>query len=91
MMQVGLEFGPLLGRFLVDFEPKLGAKLGPSWHQNLKNRTPENHQKNDQKKVTRGSRGESVSWPLRILQTQVPQGPRDPGVGGFLGASRSPS
>ena len=29
MMQVGLEFGPLLGRFLVDF----GAKLEPSWSQ----------------------------------------------------------
>ena len=37
MMQVGLEFGPLLGRFLVDFGSKLGAKLGASWHQNPNN------------------------------------------------------
>ena len=36
MMQVGLEFGPLLGRFLVDFGAKLGGKLEPSWHQNPK-------------------------------------------------------
>ena len=34
MMQVGLEFGALLGRIWVDFEPNLGAKLEPSWHQN---------------------------------------------------------
>ena len=32
-MQFGLRFGALLDRFLVDF----GAKLGPSWHQNLEN------------------------------------------------------
>ena len=37
MMQVGLEFGPLLGRFLVDFGSKLGGKLRPSWHQNPEN------------------------------------------------------
>ena len=36
-MQVGLEFGPLLGRFLVDFGSKLGGKLRPSWHQNPNN------------------------------------------------------
>ena len=36
VMQVGLEFGPLLGWFFVDFGPKLGAKLEPSWHQNPK-------------------------------------------------------
>ena len=34
MMQVGLEFGALLGRFWVDFWPNLGARLGTSWHQN---------------------------------------------------------
>ena len=37
MMQVGLEFGALLGQIWVDFVPNLGAKLGPSWHQNRKN------------------------------------------------------
>ena len=36
-MQVGMDFGWLLDRFLIDFGPKLGAKLGPSWHQNLQN------------------------------------------------------
>ena len=33
-MDVGLGFGCLLGRFLVDFGTKLGGKLGSSWHQN---------------------------------------------------------
>ena len=33
-MDVGLGFGCLLGRFLVDFGTKLGGKLEPSWHQN---------------------------------------------------------
>ena len=36
-MRFGMDFGWLLDRFLVDFGPKLGAKLGPSWHQNLQN------------------------------------------------------
>ena len=36
IMQVGLEFGPLLGRFLVDIGVKLGGKLDPSWQQNPK-------------------------------------------------------
>ena len=40
MMQVGLAFGTLLGRFWVDFGSKLGGKLGPSWHQNAKNEGP---------------------------------------------------
>ena len=35
-MQVEMDFGWLLDRFLVDFEPKLGAKLGSSWHRNLR-------------------------------------------------------
>ena len=47
MMQVNLEFGPLLGRFWVDF----GAKLGPSWSQVgtkiRKMRVPRRCQKND--------------------------------------------
>ena len=34
-MDVGLGFGWLLDRFLVDFGTKLGGKLEPSWHQNL--------------------------------------------------------
>ena len=35
-MQVDMDFGWLLERFLVDFGAKLEAKLGSSWHQNPK-------------------------------------------------------
>ena len=35
-MQVKIDFGWLLDRFLVDFDAQVGGKLGPSWHQNLK-------------------------------------------------------
>ena len=35
-MKVGMDFGWLLDRFLVDFGPKLGVKLWPSLHKNLK-------------------------------------------------------
>ena len=34
MMQVGMGFGTLLERILVDFGSNLGGKLGPSWLQN---------------------------------------------------------
>ena len=40
MMQVGLGFGALLGRFLVDFEANLVGKLEPSWEQNRENEGP---------------------------------------------------
>ena len=40
MMQVGLDFAALFGRFWVDLGAKLGGKLEPSWYQNLKNRGP---------------------------------------------------
>ena len=33
-MRFGMDFGGLLERFWSDFGPKLGGKLGPSWHQN---------------------------------------------------------
>ena len=33
-MRFGMDFGGLLEWFWNDFGPKLGAKLGPSWHQN---------------------------------------------------------
>ena len=49
-MQVEMDFGWLLDRFLVDFEPKLGAKLGPSWHQNLRKWGTKTMSKNHQKK-----------------------------------------
>ena len=38
MMQVGLGFGPLLERFLMNFDAKLGGNLDPTWHQNEENR-----------------------------------------------------
>ena len=31
-MEVGMDFGWLLDRLLVDFGTKLGGKLGSSWH-----------------------------------------------------------
>ena len=39
-IQVKMNFEGLLDRSWVDFGPKLGGKLGPSWHQNLKNGGP---------------------------------------------------
>ena len=44
-MDVGMDFGWLLDRFLVDFETILGGKLGSSWHQNLKNGGPKTRSK----------------------------------------------
>ena len=55
-MDVGLDFGGLLGRFLVDFGSKLGAKLRSSWHQNRKNEGPKTMSKNHQKNGDAGSR-----------------------------------
>ena len=43
MMRFWIDLGWLLDRFLVDFGPKLAAKLGPSWHQNSKNEGFEGH------------------------------------------------
>ena len=73
MMQVGMEFGTLLGWIWVDFGSKLGAKLEPSWHQNPKNRTPKKHQKNDKKVEPQRSGRKAVLWPLKILQSRVPR------------------
>ena len=35
-MDVGMDVGRLLDRFLVDLGTILGGKLAPSWHQNQK-------------------------------------------------------
>ena len=35
-MDVGMDVGRLLDRFLIDFGTILGGKLAPSWHQNPK-------------------------------------------------------
>ena len=59
-MQVGMDFGWLLDRFLMDFEPKLGVKLGPSWHQNRRKwgtkTMSKNHQKSGDAVVSSGQR-----------------------------------
>ena len=59
MMQVGLAFGPLLGRFLVDFGSKLGGKLEPSWHQNPKNWGTKTMSKNHPKNAGLGTTQET--------------------------------
>ena len=67
-MQVGLEFGSLLGRFSVDFGSKLGGKLMPSWYQNRKNEGPKTMSKNHQKNGDATSRNTPIVWSLKILQ-----------------------
>ena len=85
MMQVGLVFEPLLARIWVDFGAKLGGKLDPSCHQNLKNWAPKTMSKKSSKKdgaVWKRKNKKFVSWPLRnpsgISKTTIPgsQGPR---------------
>ena len=49
MMQVGLEFGALLGRFLVDLEAKLGGKLVPKSVQEVSKTMFKNNKKKLQK------------------------------------------
>ena len=46
VMQVGLAFGTLLERILVDFVAKLGGKLEPSWNPNRENWGPKKISKN---------------------------------------------
>ena len=48
-MQVGMDFGSLLDRFLVDFGPKLGVELGSSWCQNRRKWGTKTMSKNNQK------------------------------------------
>ena len=74
-MHVGMDFGWLLGRFLVDFGAKLGGKLEPSWHQNPKNGIPGRCQKHDRK--MRGAVAATPcepagSWPLKTNPTRAP-------------------
>ena len=45
-MRSGMDLGGLLERFGVDFSSKLGGKLGPSWHKNLKNEGTKTMSKN---------------------------------------------
>ena len=72
MMQVSLKFGALLRRCWVDFGAKLGGKLDPSWHQNLRKRGPKTMSKktskNDAQKsmrVAAPGRGTDCCGPLK--------------------------
>ena len=66
-MEVGMDFGWLLDRFLMDFGPKLGVKLGSSWHQNRRKwgtkTMSKNHQKSGAAVVRRWSASESGPGP----------------------------
>ena len=47
MMEVGMDVGRLLDRFLMDFGTILGGKLAPSWHQNQKKEDTKTMSKNE--------------------------------------------
>ena len=53
----GWVVGGSWGRFLTDLGPKLGAKLGPSWHQNRKKGVPKRCQKIIKNLEPQGSAG----------------------------------
>ena len=46
-MDVGMDVGRLLDRFLIDFGTILGGKLAPSWHQNPKKEGTKTMSKNE--------------------------------------------
>ena len=73
-MQVGLGFGALLERFLVDFGAKLGGKLEPNWGQNRENWGPQRMSKNHQK----NGAAVNAEWggvpALNRTQIQLPKG-----------------
>ena len=64
-MQIGIDFGRLLDRFLVDLGPKLEVELGPSWHQNRRKwgtkTMSKNHQKSGDAMVRSGTQ-----WYARV-------------------------
>ena len=53
-----MDFGSLLDRFLVDFVPKLGVELGPSWCQ----KSQEIGYQNDVKKSSKIWRRKGTQW-----------------------------
>ena len=65
MMRFWIDFGWLLDRFLVDFGPKLGLKLGPSWHQNSKN---EGSKMMSKKAMQKPAAGRSATGGFRPLK-----------------------
>ena len=56
-MDVGMDVGRLLDRFLVDFGTILGGKLAPSWHQNPKKEGTKTMSKNEWLKTHASVRG----------------------------------
>ena len=46
-MEVGMDVGRLLDRFLIDFGTVLGGKLAPSWHPNPKKEGTKTMSKNE--------------------------------------------
>ena len=48
-MEVGMDVGRLLDRFLIDVGTLLGGKLAPSWHQNPRKLHTKAMSKNHQK------------------------------------------
>ena len=56
-MDVGMDVGRLLDRFLVDFGTVLGGKLAPSWHQNPKKEGTKTISKNEWLKTHATVRG----------------------------------
>ena len=71
-MEVGMDFGWLLDRLLVDFGPKLGVKLGPSWHQNRRKwgtkTMSKNHQKSGDAVVRSGTQVNLIQAPKESLR-----------------------
>ena len=55
-MDVGMDVGRLLDRFLVDLGTILGSKLAPNWHQNKKKRVPKRCQKMNANKHEKGTK-----------------------------------
>ena len=70
-MQVGMDFGWLLDRFLVDLGPNLWVKLGPSWHQDRRKWGTKTMSKNHQKSGAAVVGGWSTGGP-QVVQDPGP-------------------
>ena len=66
IMQVGLDFGPLLGQFLVDLGAKLGGKLDPSRHQIPEKRDPKTISKICNKNGSKKSMRQELARPVPV-------------------------
>ena len=77
-MEVGMDVGRLLDRFLVDFGTVLGGKLAPSWHQNPKKDGTKTMSKNEWSKThartrecPRRAAREMRSGPLKTIKNTL--------------------